>query len=144
MGVVFVNLKVEYDLVHNGVKFSNGDILEGDFFENKQKNRLLRLGAVSECRESVNVEIHEDESEIKDSPEIALDIPKIDDEFEEVDLTDEDVKKEIDAGFTHTELVQEMEAVNMKFKKSDSKVKLIDLIIEKEMDEHFLDLLEGR
>lgn len=136
-----MNFKVNHDLIHDGISFSNGDVLSEGVFTSKQKKRLLELETITETHESVNVEISEEVAEVtgqEDGP------PDLDKGYQEVDLTDDDVKKEINDGFTHTELVKEMEALEMDFKKNDSKEKLIDLILTEETDEHFLDLLEGR
>lgn len=125
-----MNYIVHSKLVHNGIDFLKGDIVEGELFNDQQKERLVDLKVISKTIEETNIEVEESDNQ--------------DEEVIEVELTDDDVVNELSEGFTHTELVQEMETIGMSFKKNESKESLIDLIIAQEKEDHFLDLVEGR
>lgn len=137
-----MNYKVKFELVHNGLKFLKDDILDGEYFTKKQKERLVFIGAIEETHEPKNVDDEEAEALNEESDELPAPPELPEGDFEE--LTDDDVKEELEKGFTHSELVKEMEHLDMEFKKNESKERLINLILEEEKDEHFLDLLEGR
>ena len=128
--------KVLTDLEHDGVHYESGSIIPDKKIAKKDLKRLIKLQVVETTSESVFVE----------KPEIENDPPKDVGDLQGAEdlMTDEEVYQEIDEGFGYPELKREAEELGLEFAGNISKKDLIQLIIDNEKDDHFLDLLENR
>lgn len=138
---------------HNGKRYKVGETVEN--VNNEQAQRLINLGAatnmvavsfVDESNNDLNNNGNLDSNNrSNDSKDITgAESKTLDDELGSGDdlLTDEEVFQQIWDGFKLEVLKDEAAELNLEFTGNISKTDLINLIIEKEKEDHFLDLIE--
>lgn len=137
---------------HNGKRFKTGETLEVK--DKKQAQRLINLGAatnmvavsfVDDAANDLNINENLDSNKSSDDSEDTTGTENSEeDELGSGDdlLTDEEVFQQIWDGFKLEVLKEEAAELKLEFSGNISKTDLINLIIEKEKEEHFLDQIE--
>lgn len=114
-------------LRHNGVRFLDGDIIEVEQLDDVHAKRLLGMGAIVEVA-------------VDDTEEVIVAVAASGEAMVQSD--DEPVEVTLDVNFSHQELVDDAKELGLDFRGNISKKALIELIIEKGQEQHFLDMLE--
>lgn len=147
-----MNLQALKPIKHNGKRYKVGEIIEN--IDEKQAKRLINLGAATNtvAVSSVIDQKVEDHSQNQSSIDnldgntnsSKVDKNSVDDELGSGDdlLSDEEVFKLIWDGFKLEELKEQATDLKLEFAGNISKTDLINLIIEKEKEDHFLDQID--
>lgn len=114
-------------LRHNGVRFLDGDIIEAEQLDAVHAKRLLAIGAIAEVA-------------VDDTEKVVVAVAANGEATVQSD--DEPVEVTLDVNFSHQELVDDAKELGLDFRGNISKKALIELIIEKGQEQHFLDMLE--
>ncbi|ARD47580.1 hypothetical protein [Sporosarcina sp. P33] len=130
-------IKLLVDVLHSGTSYKADTIISAKNMTKKEVQRLIDIKAAEKTNETPAVEDN-------GAPPATQDIES--EGLNDADdlMSDDEVYKEIDEGFSMAELKREAEGLEMEFAKNISKKDLIDQIIAEEQDEHFLDILDQR
>lgn len=135
-------LKARKRIKHNGEFYEPGELIEG--VEQAHAQRLVNLNAATFDVESIPSDDEDNfkktgegnsqnDSDSNDNDDDLGGLPGID------EITDEEVAELIDKHFKLDSLKEEASEIGLQFAGNISKTSLIQLILEEEKEQHFLD-----